>query len=85
MKYKPMKYKLMKYKNDLCIRHVQKTPFVINLLAWLTFICILVPRIIFDLNFWIKICFKGCPEPFYYTKETAKIYKAKLHDCIFQL
>ena len=33
------------------IRHVQKTPFIINLLGWLTFICILVPRSIFDLNF----------------------------------
>ena len=69
----------------LIIRHVQKKHFVINLLGWLTFICILVPRTIFDLNFWIKIYFQGCPEPFYYTKENAKKYKGKLHDCIFQL
>ena len=47
----------------LCIRHVQKSPFVKNLLGWLTFICILVPRTIFDVNLLIKISFQGCPEP----------------------
>ena len=51
----------------------------------MTFICILVPRTIFDLNFLIKISFQGCPEPFYYTKENTKKYKGKLHLCIFQL
>ena len=53
-------------------RHVQKTPFVLNLLGWLTFISILVLRTIFDLNFFIKIRFQCCPEPFYYTMENAK-------------
>ena len=53
-------------------RHVQKTPFVINLLGLLTFICILVPRTIFDLKLLIKISFQGCPKPFHYTKENAK-------------
>ena len=53
-------------------RHVQKTPFVINLLGWLSFICIMVHRTIFDLKFLIKISVQGCPEPFYYTKENDK-------------
>ena len=51
----------------------------------MTFICILVPRTILDLNFLIKISFQGCPEPFYYTKENTKKYKGKLHLCIFEL
>ena len=53
-------------------RHVQKSHFVKNLLRWLTFICILFPRTIFDLSFLIKFSFQGCPEPLYYTKENTK-------------
>ena len=56
---------------------LKKHLFVINLLGWLTFICILVPRTIFDLNFLIKISFQGCAK-FYYTKEITKKYKEKL-------
>ena len=69
---------LKKYRPAMYNRHVQKTPFVINLLGWLTFICILIPRTIFDLNFWITIYFQGCPKPFYYTKENAKNTKENL-------
>ena len=59
-------------------RHVQKTPFDINLL-----ICTLVTRTIFDLNVLIQWGFQGCPKSFYYTKENTKKYKGKLAVCIF--
>ena len=55
--------------------HVKKTPVVKNLLWELTFICIFVPRTIFDIFFLIIISFQGCPKPFYYTRGNAKYTK----------
>ena len=63
-------------------RHVQKIYFFSNPYGLLTFICILVPRTIFNLIFWWKKVLKVAI--LFYKGECLK-YNGKLAVCILQL
>ena len=60
---------------EVWVRHVHKTPFVINLLGWLTFIYILALE--HYLSFLIKLSFQDCMSHFIIQRKMPKIQRNK--------